>query len=35
MIYIGGFDQYTRRCTEQVRKGFEGFALTRDKQPTS
>lgn len=35
MIYIGGFDQYTRRCTEQVQKGYEGFALTRNEQPTS
>ncbi len=29
MIYIGGFDQYKRRCTEQVSKGYEGFVLTR------
>jgi hypothetical protein len=32
MIYIGGFDQYKRRCGEQVSKGYEGFVLTRDKQ---
>ncbi|HEX3966273.1 MAG TPA: NAD(P)/FAD-dependent oxidoreductase [Trebonia sp.] len=35
MIYIGGFDQYSRRCAEQVRKSYEGFVLTRDKQRTA
>ena len=30
MIYIGGFDQYKRRCAEQVQKGYEGFTRTRD-----
>jgi cation diffusion facilitator CzcD-associated flavoprotein CzcO len=29
MIYIGGFDRYSRRCTEQVRKGYEGFVVSR------
>jgi cation diffusion facilitator CzcD-associated flavoprotein CzcO len=29
LIYIGGFDQYVRRCTEQVDKGYEGFVLAR------
>jgi hypothetical protein len=28
MIYIGGFDQYARRCAEQVDRGYEGFVLT-------
>jgi hypothetical protein len=31
MIYIGGFDQYTRRCTEQVQRGYEGFVLSGDE----
>ena len=35
MIYIGGFDQYTRRCAEQVGKSYEGFVLTRDEQRTA
>lgn len=29
LIYIGGFDQYIRRCAEQVSQGYEGFVLTR------
>jgi hypothetical protein len=28
LIYAGGFDRYTQRCTEQVDKGYEGFVLT-------
>ena len=32
MIYIGGFDQYSKRCDEQVSKDYEGFVLTRDEQ---
>jgi cation diffusion facilitator CzcD-associated flavoprotein CzcO len=35
MIYIGGFDQYKRRCGEQVSKGYEGFVLTKDKRRTA
>jgi cation diffusion facilitator CzcD-associated flavoprotein CzcO len=31
MIYIGGFDRYAQRCTEQVRNGYAGFVLTRDE----
>jgi cation diffusion facilitator CzcD-associated flavoprotein CzcO len=31
MIYIGGFDQYQKRCDEQVSKGYEGFVLARDE----
>jgi cyclohexanone monooxygenase len=27
MIYIGGFDRYTQRCTEQVAAGYEGFVF--------
>jgi cation diffusion facilitator CzcD-associated flavoprotein CzcO len=27
MIYIGGFDRYTQRCTEQIEKGCEGFVF--------
>jgi hypothetical protein len=27
MIYVGGFDQYMRRCEEQVAAGYEGFAF--------
>ena len=34
MIYIGGFDQYARRCTQQVRDGYEGFTLARDASPS-
>jgi hypothetical protein len=32
MIYIGGFDQYQKRCDEQVSKGYEGFVLAKDEQ---
>jgi cation diffusion facilitator CzcD-associated flavoprotein CzcO len=28
MIYIGGFDQYLKRCAEQVGHDYEGFVLT-------
>src|SRR6202012_4987488 len=28
MIYIGGFNQYTKRCTDQVSQGYQGFVLT-------
>jgi hypothetical protein len=35
MVYIGGFDQYKRRCTEQVSKGYEGFVLTKQPDPPS
>jgi cation diffusion facilitator CzcD-associated flavoprotein CzcO len=31
MIYIGGFDQYQKRCEEQVSRGYEGFI--REKGP--
>jgi cation diffusion facilitator CzcD-associated flavoprotein CzcO len=31
LIYVGGFDQYTQRCAEQVQKGYEGFVLTRER----
>ncbi|WP_433378742.1 flavin-containing monooxygenase [Actinoplanes sp. CA-142083] len=27
MIYIGGFDRYKQRCTEQVTNGYEGFVF--------
>jgi hypothetical protein len=27
MIYVGGFDQYMRRCEEQAAAGYEGFAF--------
>jgi cation diffusion facilitator CzcD-associated flavoprotein CzcO len=27
MVYVGGFDNYTRRCTEVVQNGYEGFAF--------
>ncbi|MER7003685.1 NAD(P)/FAD-dependent oxidoreductase [Dactylosporangium sp. NPDC000555] len=27
MIYIGGFDRYIQRCTEQVANGYEGFVF--------
>jgi cation diffusion facilitator CzcD-associated flavoprotein CzcO len=27
MVYIGGFDNYTRRCNEAVDNGYEGFAF--------
>jgi cyclohexanone monooxygenase len=27
MVYVGGFDNYTRRCTEAVDKGHEGFVF--------
>ncbi|WBB61261.1 NAD(P)/FAD-dependent oxidoreductase [Streptomyces sp. WMMC500] len=27
MIYVGGFDRYVRRCTEQVDAGYEGFVF--------
>jgi cation diffusion facilitator CzcD-associated flavoprotein CzcO len=33
MIYIGGFDQYQKRCDEQVSKGYEGFVLARNAVP--
>ena len=29
MIYIGGFDQYEQRCTEQVAHGYEGFVRAK------
>jgi cation diffusion facilitator CzcD-associated flavoprotein CzcO len=29
MVYVGGFDRYSRRCTEQVERGYEGFVRTR------
>jgi cation diffusion facilitator CzcD-associated flavoprotein CzcO len=29
MIYIGGFDQYLKRCAEQVAQGYTGFARTK------
>jgi cation diffusion facilitator CzcD-associated flavoprotein CzcO len=32
MIYIGGFDQYQKRCDEQVSKGYEGFVLAKDER---
>jgi cyclohexanone monooxygenase len=32
MIYIGGFDQYKRRCVEQVSNGYEGFVLTGNEE---
>ena len=32
MIYIGGFNAYTARCTGQVRQDYDGFVLTRDEQ---
>lgn len=25
MIYVGGFDRFTRKCMESVEKGYEGF----------
>jgi cation diffusion facilitator CzcD-associated flavoprotein CzcO len=28
MMYVGGFDQYVRRCTEQVEAGYVGFMRT-------
>ncbi|GAA3056918.1 NAD(P)/FAD-dependent oxidoreductase [Pseudonocardia yunnanensis] len=28
MMYVGGFDQYIRRCTEQVESGYAGFVRT-------
>jgi hypothetical protein len=27
MIYIGGFDRYKQRCTEQVENDYEGFVF--------
>jgi cation diffusion facilitator CzcD-associated flavoprotein CzcO len=30
MIYIGGFDQYQKRCDEQVSNGYDGFVLARN-----
>ncbi|MFE4667508.1 flavin-containing monooxygenase [Streptomyces sp. NPDC056716] len=27
MVYVGGFDRYTRRCAEQVEAGYEGFVF--------
>ena len=27
MVYIGGFDNYTRRCNEVVANGYEGFVF--------
>jgi cation diffusion facilitator CzcD-associated flavoprotein CzcO len=35
MIYIGGFDQYQKRCDEQLSKGYEGFVLAKDGQRTA
>jgi hypothetical protein len=32
MIYIGGFDQYQKRCDEQVGKGYEGFVLAKGRR---
>jgi cation diffusion facilitator CzcD-associated flavoprotein CzcO len=28
MVYVGGFDNYTRRCTEVVENDYEGFAFS-------
>jgi cyclohexanone monooxygenase len=28
MVYVGGFDNYTRRCTEVVDNGYQGFSFT-------
>jgi cation diffusion facilitator CzcD-associated flavoprotein CzcO len=33
MIYIGGFDQYTRRLEQAVQDGYEGFVLTPARAP--
>lgn len=27
MVYVGGFDNYTRRCTEVVQQDHEGFVF--------
>jgi cation diffusion facilitator CzcD-associated flavoprotein CzcO len=27
MVYVGGFDNYTRRCTEVVDNGYQGFVF--------
>jgi hypothetical protein len=27
MVYVGGFDSYTRRCTEVVQNDHEGFVF--------
>jgi cation diffusion facilitator CzcD-associated flavoprotein CzcO len=35
MIYIGGFNQYTQRCTGQVGNGYEGFVLSRSEQEST
>ena len=28
MVYVGGFDVYTRRCTEAAQRGYEGLVFT-------
>jgi cation diffusion facilitator CzcD-associated flavoprotein CzcO len=35
LIYIGGFDNYVRRCTEAVSAGYRGFTLTPADQLAS
>ena len=32
MIYIGGFDQYQKRCAEQVAQDYDGFVRTKAGQ---